>query len=130
MNPNPRACRPIARRHQGFMLDAHGDQVLSQAPWARGFTEFNRLNCKYSERFSPAIVLLEHKPQEKYPMPKQAHTEAATHHENAAKSHRSTAEHYGKDDAMSSKHSDEALSHSGKAHEASKNAHAKGSSKK
>jgi hypothetical protein len=82
------------------------------------------------ERFPRTIVLPELKPEEISAMPKQAHTEAATHHENAAKSHRSAAEHHGKDDAMSSKHSGEALSHSEKAHEASKNAHSKSSGKK
>jgi hypothetical protein len=101
--------------------------AFETAAWSLGLCA---LGERDSERFPLTIVLPELKPEEISAMPKQAHTEAATHHENAAKSHRSAAEHYGKDDAMSSKHSGEALSHSDKAHEASKNAHSKSSGKK
>ena len=101
--------------------------AFETAAWSLGLCA---LGERDSERFPLTIVLPELEPEEIFAMPKQAHTEAATHHENAAKSHRSAAEHHGKDDAMSSKHSGEALSHSDKAHEASKNAHSKSSGKK
>jgi hypothetical protein len=59
-------------------------------------------------------------------MPKQAHTDAATHHENAAKSHRSAADKHGKGDKSgAAKDADEAHSNSTKAHESSKTAHSK-----
>jgi hypothetical protein len=73
----------------------------------------------------PGVINREEAQDDESPMPKQAHSDAATHHENAARAHRSAAESHGKNDPAAAKKSEEAHGHSMKAHEASTGAHSK-----